>query len=126
MCRAGSRGSSAGVTPRAGEDTSVSIELGPRDLAARVAAYAPAYALPPLMGLASVPVLARTLGPEEFGAYAICLTIHLLLLTLAADPTTNTVRRLYATEFGDDAGRLLRAGFGLALTLAAGVAGLAV
>jgi O-antigen/teichoic acid export membrane protein len=94
----------------------------PRLLLATVA-YFPAYALPAVLGLVSLPLLTRTLGPTQFGIYAVCLTVHGILLTLGADPTSNSLRRLHTPAVATgDADRLTAAGLGLTLTLSASVA----
>ena len=76
-----------------------------------------------MLALVSVPVLTRALGPGEFGIYAVCLSVHAFLLPLAADPTSNALRRLHgrAVERADP-DRLTRAGLGLALALSSAVA----
>src|SRR6476469_5381190 len=75
-----------------------------------LAAYAPAYALPAILGIAIIPILSRYLGAAQFGIYAVCLSIHGLLLPLGADPTSNAIRRLYAqTVLEGDAQRFLKA-----------------
>lgn len=92
-----------------------------------LAGYLPAYIAPAVMGVAATPVLTRLLGPHEFGIYAVCLSIHGVLLTLAADPSTGALRRLYAPAKMDASSeRLLRALFGLAASLAVGVAAAAL
>jgi O-antigen/teichoic acid export membrane protein len=88
-----------------------------------LAAYLPAYALPAILGIAVIPILSRQLGTAQFGIYAVCLSIHGLLLPLGADPTSNAIRRLYAQVVVEgDAQRFLKAVLGLAFALAGGVA----
>lgn len=92
-----------------------------------LAGYLPAYIVPAAMGVAATPLLTRLLGPHEFGIFAVCLSFHGLLLTVAADPSTGALRRLYApAEIDGTSARLLRALLGLAVTLAACVATVAL
>ena len=90
----------------------------------RATVYLPAYAVPALLSLAVIPILTRQLGPREFGIYAICLSVHGCLLSLAADPTTTSLNRFYSMTPGiTDRRRLSKALFGLTVVLAATVAG---
>jgi len=94
-----------------------------RRLRSTFVAYLPSYIVPAGLGFAVTPVLARTLGSAQFGVYAVCLSLHGLLLTLAADPTTGAIRRLYATvSRGPEPDRLLRATLGLTFVMATTVA----
>lgn len=93
-----------------------------RAILRRAVVYTPAYAVPALLGTASIPILGRELRPAQFGVYSICLSLHGIMLTFAADPTSNALRRMYSRERssqGRDA--LVRATFGLTLVLAASV-----
>lgn len=89
--------------------------------------YLPAYAVPGVLGLVSLPFLARVLGPEEFGIYGMAVVLQGVALTLVADPTSNALRRLFAqAEVERSHPELVRAGFGLALLLSGSVVLLAL
>ncbi len=85
--------------------------------------YGAAYGVPALLALAVVPSLARSLGPAEFGVYGVCLSLHGILLTLSADPTTGALRRMYATaRKAGHADAYVAAIYGLIAVLAVSVA----
>jgi O-antigen/teichoic acid export membrane protein len=65
-------------------------------------AYFPTQVLPALLALVSTPVLTRTLGPREYGLYAIGYTVAMLVVVLASEPTAGSLRRLYAAATPDE------------------------
>jgi O-antigen/teichoic acid export membrane protein len=115
--------SSTGPEPSVGaaEGGDLAVVVDQRGSVGRAAAaYLPAYALPGVLGLVSIPLLARLLGPSEFGIYAVALAVHGIALTVIADPTSNSLRRLFATaERQRQETHLVMAGLGLALSLSA-------
>lgn len=94
-----------------------------RGVASAFVTYFPTYILPPALGLAALPIMARAMGPAEFGIYGLCLIVHGVLLSLGAEPTTKALTRLYRTPGGTDRGdAFARAVWGLALALASAIA----
>lgn len=70
-------------------------------------------------------LLARTLGPDRFGLYALVMSVVMVALVLARLGISNTVRRFVAEQHarGDRATAALVVGRGLRLGLISGIAG---
>jgi O-antigen/teichoic acid export membrane protein len=70
-------------------------------------------------------LLARLLGPQEFGVFGIALFVMGMLIPVVADPTANAVKRLFsAHEVSGLEEPLEKAGVGLALFLTVGTIGI--